>query len=86
MKEGFLRTKVPRRLLQRKWDRFVLRFSKDRRCNGLKIEVNEIHTKHLGKTTPLFNFRDNETLEQITLETVKEVKNPQSVAGPQEIV
>lgn len=95
MKEDFLRSKVPSRLLQRKGDQFVLSFSKDRRCNGLKIEVNKIHTKHRGETPSLSNSKDNETLEQITkvllkhptVETVKEGKNPTlSVAGPREIV
>lgn len=84
LKEDFLRTKVASRLLQKKGDQFVLSFPKDRRCNGLKIEVSKIHTKHCGETTPLSNSKDNETLEQITkvllkhptLVTVKEGKNP----------
>lgn len=53
LKENFLRTKVPSRLLQRKGDQFVLSFSKDRRCNGLKIEV-KIHAKHCGGDTTTF--------------------------------
>lgn len=66
LKEDVLRTNIPNRLLQGKQDQFVLSFPKYIQHNGLKIEVNKIHAKHWGDTTPLSNSKDNETLEQIT--------------------
>lgn len=66
LKENFLRTKVPSRLLQRKGDQFVLSFSKDKDAVGLKMKLIRFTLNIVGETPPLSNRKDNETLEQIT--------------------